>query len=80
MRKTYLVHLHNVKDLGLDLITAMLFDEGIEVVLPATRNDDLYSIFHELGSQSLSDARGRANDKDFLVWERHEWWLSGAQL
>lgn len=71
MRGTYLVQLHHVKDLRCDLVTAILLDELVQVLLSSAGNDDLGAVLDELHGEGLADARGGADDEDFLVGKRH---------
>lgn len=49
----------------------MLLDKVFEILLSPTNRNQFGSILNDLFGQHLADARGGANDQNFLVRERH---------
>lgn len=61
----------NIKLDGGGIGGAMLCNKCVQSVLSAANSNDLGSLGNELVGQASTNARGRANNEDRLVSERH---------
>ena len=54
------------------LVRSMLLEKCIETFLSAAHSDDFGTLFNELVSQGSTNSRGSPNEKDSIVWRRHD--------